>query len=38
VLVAVDGRPGVYRHVGMKEANAHFIDGWFKEEMEVEII
>ena len=38
VLVAVDGRLGVYRRVGLKEENTHFIDGWFKEEIEVEII
>jgi hypothetical protein len=38
VLVAVDGRPGVYRRVGMKADSAQFVDGWFKEELEVEII
>lgn len=39
-LVSVDGRPGVYRRVGITRASRRqdFGDGSFKQEMKVEII
>ncbi|KIN07080.1 hypothetical protein OIDMADRAFT_150338 [Oidiodendron maius Zn] len=38
ILVAVDGRPKLYRRVGHMRIKRNVADSWFKQEIEIEIV